>query len=267
MDVQILPLVPKVALPGAARAALRRAVPPGYGVQEQCLPFTAATALGFAIPSPISFGLCETAEVPRGAHAFRSPIEPCARDHPGYDPRVLYVHDDPECRFEKNAFTFDAVDLPEGAGKRPYTPVQPGLSFFDREDQQDLFKLHLPYIWRTAADVDTLFVPAINRAPLSASLQAGLVETGWYAHPVNMIFRRPPMGDALHVKAGDVIAQAVFVARDHRRPELHVLASHNRLARELRAELAAWFKSHEQDRSAYKRLARSQHGRVTSEDR
>ena len=263
MDLQILPLVPRVALPDQARAALRADVPSGYGVQEQCLPFTAATALGLIVPSPISFGLCPLPDVPRGAHAFRSPVEPHLPQQPAYDARVFYVEDDPACRFEKNAFTFDPVEVAEEAGKHPFRSVQPGVSFFDRADQQDLFKIHLPYIWRTAADVDTLFVPAINR-PIAAMLQAGLVETAWYAHPVNMVFRRPPAGEALHVREGDTIAQAIFVSRDHRRPRVQVLAGHNRLTRELRSELAAWFKAHEQDRSAYKKLARSQHGRMTN---
>src|SRR4029453_2134102 len=74
-EVQIFPLVSNVVLPVPAPATTRSQVPPGYGVQEQCLPFTAATALGFLIPSPITFGLCLPTDVPPDGHAFRSPID------------------------------------------------------------------------------------------------------------------------------------------------------------------------------------------------
>src|SRR5919109_5218308 len=105
-EVQIFPLVPNVMLPVPAPATTRSPIPPGYGVQEQCLPFTAAAALGFLIRSPITFGLCPPANVPPGCHAFRSPLE---RPHDGgafADERIFYVKDDPGCRFIKNAFTF-----------------------------------------------------------------------------------------------------------------------------------------------------------------
>src|SRR5437763_549858 len=72
LEVQIFPLVSRVALPVAAPAATRSHVPPGYGAQEHCLPFTAAAALGFLIKSPISFGLCALSEVPPDGHSFRS---------------------------------------------------------------------------------------------------------------------------------------------------------------------------------------------------
>jgi hypothetical protein len=75
MEVQVFPLVPKVVLPRPAPATTRSHVPTGYGVQEQCLPFTAATALGFLIGSPIAFGLCPPGDVPPDGHAFRSPLD------------------------------------------------------------------------------------------------------------------------------------------------------------------------------------------------
>src|SRR5215813_835472 len=106
MDVQFLPLVPGAVLPTAPGATTRAPVPAGYGVQEQCLPFTAATALGLLVRSPIGFGLCAIDEVPAGARAFRSPLETeTARG----DRRVFYIVDDPICRFIGNAFTFDAL--------------------------------------------------------------------------------------------------------------------------------------------------------------
>jgi len=50
-------------------------------MQEQCLPFTAASALGFHISSPIQFGLCH-ASVPTGCHPFRSLLDqPAAALH------------------------------------------------------------------------------------------------------------------------------------------------------------------------------------------
>src|SRR5262244_588398 len=95
----IVPLVPKVRLPHAASARTRAAVPSGYGVREQCLPFTAASALGVLIPSPIRFGLCAPDELPRGCRAFRSPLNVAGPDGRFADPRVFYVFDSPECRF------------------------------------------------------------------------------------------------------------------------------------------------------------------------
>ena len=73
-------------------------------------------------------------------------------------------------RFVGNAYTF--ADLPAGS------PVlEPGISFFDREDQQDRFKLHLPYVWRTPQEIDTLFLPSLNRPSRGLEVQSGLVET------------------------------------------------------------------------------------------
>jgi hypothetical protein len=255
MDVQFLPLVPGAVLPAAPGATTRVPVPPGYGVQEQCLPFTAATALGLLVRSPIAFGLCAIDEVPVGASAFRSPLE--TPDMARCDRRVFYIVDDPTCRFLGNAFTFDPLKEPSG---RTYTPTVPGISFFDRPDQFDTFKLHLPYICRTSENVDTLFLAPINRrAPFEVLF--GLVETDWYANPVNLILRRPPAGCSVHVGKGDAVAQLVFVDRSHRRANVTLVAPHARLARDLKTMMAEWHTRHDADRAAYKRLARSRHGR------
>lgn len=250
MTVTVIPLAPGVALPQPAPARTRSPIPPGYGVQEQCLPFTAASALGFLIPSPIDFGLCPQAEAPPGSRAFRSPIPPASPDD-----RVFYVIDRPECRFAGNAWTPDPV--PESAPSAP----SPGLSFFDRQDQQDLFKLHLPYIWRTPEAIDTLFLPLLNRLS-TLTVMSGLVETDWYGSSVNMILRKPE--GSVHVRAGDPIAQAILIARQHRRPDLEVAAGHSRVARETRKDLAEWRKQHAENRSAYKIQARSRDGRLDS---
>jgi hypothetical protein len=157
------------------------------------------------------------------------------------------------------------MEIAGSAAKQVLTPVLPGLSFFDREDQRDLFKIHLPYIWRTPTDVDTLFLPGINRPNQALKILIGLVETDWYAHPVNLVCRKPPAAESIHIVAGETIAQAIFVDRSHRRPSLRILPSHARLARDLRYALVEWYKLHDQDRSAYKKIARSQHGQVARE--
>jgi len=263
LEVQIFPLVPNLSLPAAARATTRSDIPAGYGVQEHCLPFTAANALGLLIKSPIAFGLCLPADVPPGCHSFRSPL-----DQPGIptqfaDERVFYVQDDPACNFVRNAFTFETLNISDHLGKRDINPIEPGISFFDRQDQLDHFKLHLPYIWHTPSEVDTLFLSLINHHS-ALNVLAGLVETDWYAHPVNLVLQKPPGPVALHVTAGEPVAQAIFLSRSQRRPALKVLASHARLARDLRSSLVDWYKQRARDRGAYKRLARSQHGRMQS---
>ncbi len=246
LDVQVLPLVRNPVLPIPAPARTRDRVPPGYGVREQCLPFTAATALGLLVGSPISFGLCPPTEVPAGCHPFRSPLA-CAES------RVFYVRDDPDRGFARNAFALDRGG------------IQPGISFFDREDQGDLFKLHLPYAWRTPPGVHALFLPPLNRPAPSFEVLAGLVETDWYAHPVNLAIRKPTSEVSLHVAAGDPVVQVILIGAGQRRPELKVLADHNRAARELLKDLDDWRQRHAADRSAYKRLARSRHGRIGEE--
>lgn len=241
LEVQIFPLVSRVALPVAATAATRSHVPPGYGVQEHCLPFTAATALGFLIKSPISFGVCAPDGVPREGHAFRSPLARPRQPGGGPDDSVFYVKDDPTCCFAKNAFTLDVLDDRKDGWS---APRQPGISFFDREDQQDLFKLHLPYIWRTPTEVDALFLPVINRSSRGLNMLSGLVETDWYANQVNLVFGQSHVGYPVHVAAGDFVAQIIFVPRSHMRPSLKVLAPHPRIPRDLRTGLAEWYQRH-----------------------
>src|SRR4029079_159333 len=109
VTVTIVPLVPTTFLPQAASAHTRAAIPSGYGVQEQCLPFTAASALGFLIPSPIGVGLCAPPELPPGCPAVRSALaRPAAGGHFA-DPRVFYVVDNPDSRFRGNAYEFEGI--------------------------------------------------------------------------------------------------------------------------------------------------------------
>jgi len=256
----IVPLVPNSILPQPATAQTRRSIPPGYGVQEQCLPFTAANALGFLILSPIRFGLCPPVDLPPGSRAFRSPLDRAAADGRFDDPRVFYVLDNQDCRFSGNAYEFEGV--PAG-GSRTASVREPGVSFFDRQDQQDLFKLHLPYIWRTPDSVDTLFLPLLNRSIHGLDVQSGLVETDWYASPVNLILRKP--SGSVHISAGDPLAHAILIPRNLRRPALEIAQPHARLSRDARKGLADWDRQHADNRSVYKALARSRHGSVESE--
>ncbi len=250
IGLQLVPLVPNVELPRPASARTRELIPPGYGVQEQCLPFTAASSLGFLIPSPIRFGYCPPGQVPQGCRAFSSPISSASGDSDW----TFYVEDDPGCRFSGNAYSFS--DIP-----RYDNLLEPGISFFDRPDQQDLFKLHLPYIWRTPDLVDTLFSPLIN-GPRSFEVQSGLVETDWYSNPVNLILKK--LEEPIHFSQGQLVAQAILISRSQRRPTLQIAASHSRLARDTRQGLATWYDQHAKERSAYKMLARSRHGRLDS---
>lgn len=217
------------------------------------MPFTAASALGFLVPSPITFGWCDPTEVPAGGLGFRSPLTGTA-DGRLNDERVFYVVDDLNCRFRGNAYVWNSVS------DNSESIREPGLSFFDREDQQDLFKVHLPYIWRTPDGVDTLFGPLINRSAHGLEAQSGLVETDWYASPVNLVLRKP--STAVHVHAGDLLAHAILIPRDLRRPTLKVEPDHSRLSREMRKGLAHWEQQHAADHDAYKQLARSKHGRI-----
>jgi hypothetical protein len=250
IDVSIVPLVPNLPLPRASSAHTRASVPEGHGVQEHCLPFTAASALGFLIPSPIRFGWCHSAEVPTDARAFRSPLD---RGDQSQHERVFYVVDEPRCRFHGNAFSIEGI--PNHPDLR-----EPGISFFDRDDQRDLFKLHLPYIWRTPDAIDTLFCPLVNRRVHQFEMVSGLVETDWYASPVNLVLHRPP--STVHVQAGDPIAHAILLPRHFRRPTLEIAPEHSRLARETRKGLSQWEQEHARDHQAYKHLARSRHGRI-----
>jgi hypothetical protein len=257
MTPLLLPLVPDAPLPWRAPAAVRSEVPRGYGVQEQCLPFTAACALGLLVPAPFSFGLCAPAEVPAGGLPF---LPPDVARPPG-DERVFYVHDHAPSRFFANAFDADPLPFTDDQGRRlEMRPQQPGISFMDRPDQTLFFKLHLPWVLRTAAGMDTWFGPPVNR-PAPLDVLVGLVETDWYAHPVNLVVRRPAQG-ALHVQRGQVLAQAFFIERESRRVQPQVLQRDAPEARALKDELRQWFAAHQADRSTYRRQARSQQGRL-----
>ena len=97
--VQAIGANPPLRVSGTAvfmTAQTRGTVPSGYGLQEQCLPFTAASALGFVIPSPIAFGVCVSAELPEGCRAFRSPLDRPLDDGQFSDARVFYIVDDAE---------------------------------------------------------------------------------------------------------------------------------------------------------------------------
>lgn len=140
MELTLLPLVPDVPLPARAPASTRAAVPRGYGVQEQCLPFTAACALGLLVPAPFSFGLCALGDVPAGARSFSPPD--VAR--PPDDERVYYVIDHAPSRFAGNAFDADPLPFVDDAGRLlEMQPNRPGISFMDRPDQAGFFKLPL----------------------------------------------------------------------------------------------------------------------------
>jgi hypothetical protein len=255
--LKIIPLVPNLALPRAASARTRASVPPGYGVQEQCLPFTAASALGVIIPSPIRFGFCIIEELPAGCRAFRSPANKPGADGSYAEPRVFYVFDNPDCRFAGNAYEFMGG---ASAGSSSPAVQEPGLSFFDRDDQSNLIKLHLPYIWRTPESVDTLFLPLVNRTGPGFEVKSGLVETDWYASPVNLVIGMP--SGPVHIRIGDPVAQAIFVPRPMRQPSLEFVDEHDQLSLKARDGLADWDKRHAEDRSLYKVLARSAAGRV-----
>ena len=256
--VTIIPLVPNLTLPSAASPRTRSAIPEGYGVQEQCLPFTAASGLGFLIPSPIRFGFCIPEEAPEGCRMFRSPIELPLTEGERPDRRVFYVFDNPDCLFRGNAYHCEGIP-----DKNSAPMLEPGISFFDRPDQQHLFKLHLPYIWRTESEVDTLFLPLLNRSGKGAEVQCGLVETDWYANSVNLILAKPV--SPLHVNVGDLVAHAVCIPRHLRRVGLTVAPLHSRLNRETRNQVAEWHRHHNKERSLYKSLARSHQGRMDSE--
>src|SRR5262249_8198001 len=149
---------------------------------------------------------CHPEEAPVDAHQFRSPLNRPGPEGRMLDARVFYVVDDPSCGFQHNAFELEGV---MGKGNQSLRLQEPGLSFFDRDDQLDLFKLHFPYIWRTDESVDTLFGPLVNRSLRGLEAQSGLVETDWYASPVNLVFRQPL--SSVHIQRGEVVAQAILV--------------------------------------------------------
>ncbi len=256
MEIECVPLIHNVDLPRVAPATTRKQIPKGYGVQEQCRPFTAATALGLLVGSPISFGFCSEDQVPDGAHSFLSPVISEKVGTPESDLLKYYVKDDYECNFVKNAF-YQISDTQEAR------QVLPGLSFFDCEDQQDMFKIHLPYILRTPENVDALFLPAINRVSSEFTIQAGLVECDWYANSVNLVLRQPPSRTSFHIVRGEPIAQVVFINRAYRSPSLKVLPEHTKKNRILLREQKEFFREYSKNRSIYKKLARSRDGEVS----
>lgn len=249
--VTIIGLVTRFLAPTRASPRTRDHPPAGYGVREQCLPFTAAAALGVMIPAPFSWGFCPPTDVPAGARPFRSPVAG------GCTERVFYVIDDPALCFERNQFAVPA-EIQKQSGPAPI----PGLSFFDRADQQDHIKLHLPYVCRTVGGVSLLFTAPLNRPRRDGlGVVSGLVECDWYASPVNLVLQLPPAPSPVRVAAGETIAQAVLIPSALCRPRLEVLERHRREARNLFANLMEWRDLHDRDRSTYKRLAKSRHGR------
>lgn len=250
-SVRLVPLVPNLTLPRPASGRTRSDVPSGYGVQEHCLPFVAASSMGFVIPSPIAFGLCQIEEVPKGCRTFRSPIADSSAQTKA-DRRVFYVLDNPNCLFSGNAYQL------EGIPTKDSPPIlEPGISFFERPDQQHLFKLHLPFVWRTQEGVDTLFLPLLNRTTNGLEIQSGLVETDWYPSPVNLVISKP--SGSVHISQGEALAHAIIVPRFLRRLNVEVSPLHSRWNLETRKGLHEWDKQRNNDRSSYKVLARERH--------
>jgi len=259
MEIEIHALVPDPVLPTRASASTRAEVPKGYGVQEQCLPFTAAASAGLLLRSPFSFGYCAPDAVPEHARAFAPPCRSPARQRS----RVFYVEDRPSSRFCANAFTAEPIPYIDPAGQQHWhSAVHPGLSFFDRADQEHLFKLHLPYVLRTSDGIDTLFMSPINR-PAPLQIVAALVETDWYAHPVNLVAHLPS-DSSVHISGGEVVAQVTFMHRTARRAEISAQPPPAR-RQALQQDLLRWYIDKSVDRSAYKKLARSRHGRFEAD--
>ncbi|MEO1045027.1 MAG: DUF6065 family protein [Pseudomonadota bacterium] len=254
--IEVIGLVPRFHRPTPASPRTRDSVPSGYGTREQCRPFVAAAALGVTIPSPFRWGYCTADAVPAGCRKFRSPIEGGCPD------RLFYVEDDAKYGFHRNQFTISDI-VRSGAGD----VVIPGLSFFNREDQQHFVKLHLPYIFRTDEDVGLFFDAPVNRdnenglTPLS-----GLVETAWYSDAVNLVLQLPPMPGAVHIAAGDPIAQAYPMPMAIVRTSLDFPEHHRRVVRDTFSDMAAWRAKIKADRSAYKKIAKAQSGKAGAED-
>jgi hypothetical protein len=252
--VAVIGLVGRFHAPQVALGRTRDERPAGYGVEEHCLPFTAAAAAGILIPSPISWGTCPREEAPPGARVFPSPV----RDGRTGEGRAFYVVDDPVFAFQGNQFTVP-TDTAVRIGNAPI----PGLSFFDRPDQQHLVKLHLPYGWRTAEGIALLFTQPVNRGRGdSLRIISGLVETSWYVNPVTLIIQLPPPPSRIHVAAGEVIAQAIPLDTQLFPMRVEIAESHRRETRDAMAGIKQWRQARQRDRSAYKQLARSHHGRL-----
>ena len=165
---------------------------------------------------------------------------------------MFYVEDRPSSRFAANAFMAEPILNVDPAGQQHlHSAVHPGLSFFDRTDQENLFKLHLPYVLRTPDGVDSLFMSPINRAaPLQIVL--GLVETDWYAHPVNLV-AHVPAGSPVHISAGDIVGQVIFIHRTARRVQISA-APELTQRQALQRDLLHWYVAKTQDRGATRTL-------------
>lgn len=246
--IEIIGLVQKFHPPVPASPKTRDKVPSGYGTREQCRPFVAAAGIGLTVPSPFSWGYCTPAEVPPLARSFQSPVKGGCPD------RVFYILDDPEYGFVGNQFA-----VPDKISQIAGHLVIPGLSFFDREDQQTLVKVHLPYIFRTAGDAGLLFVPPINRKYSSGlTMMSGLVETGWYSDAVNLAFELPVSPGSVHVAAGDPLAQVLPVPMSAATTDAKILEPHRRQVRDTLESMVKWKQQHDLDRSAYKRISKLQ---------
>jgi len=245
--IEIISLVTRFRAPTPSSPRTRNSVPSGYGTREQCRPFVTAAAIGLSIPSPFAWGFCTSNEVPPNARTFCSPVSG------GCTERLFYVEDDADYGFTHNQFT-----IPDEIAQFAGPVVVPGLSFFNRSDQQSLVKLHLPYIFRTREDSGLLFIPPLNRnINTGLTVLSGLVETGWYADAVNLVFQLPPTPGYVHITAGEPIAQVVPMSMDATRPDLVLHEQHRRRTRDTLSAMSEWKAQHDKDRSAYKRLSKA----------
>jgi hypothetical protein len=89
-----------------------------------------------------------------------------------------------------------------------------------------------------------------------------VVETSWYHNPVNLIAVLPPPPIEVHVEAGEPLAQVVPIGASSRAVQVDLVEAHRRDARECLSAIRAWHVAHDEDRSAYRRRARSRHGRL-----
>lgn len=248
LSVSVIPLARTIHCPASASKKTRPSVPPGYGRREQCRPFVEANGLGLTIPSPFTWGYCLSKNVPEGARAFRSPVEG------GCPARVFYVKDDPSIGFTRNQY-----DVPDHVKARMGPLAIPGLSFFERPDQQRQIKLHLPYVLCTQRGVGLLFTPPINR-PRSDGLQllSGLVETAWYADAVNMVFVLPDRDQSVHIQSQEPLAQAIPTPMAATRTSVSCAEPHRKKTRVTLDAMADWRAQKSADRAAYKRIAKTQ---------
>jgi hypothetical protein len=253
-SVAVIGLTDRFRQPSQARPRVRTHRPPGYGVREQCLPFTAAASLGITVPSPFAWGCCLPSDVPPGGRAFRSPIGPIEDG----DDRVFYVIDDADFRFERNRFELRR-DVVDHLGETP----TPGLSFFDRADQQSMVKIHLPYGWKSPDDAVLLFVPPLNRPRADGfTILSGLVETSWYHNPVNLVGVIPSPPAPVHLAAGEPLAHVVLISSEMRKIAVDIVEPQASDTQECLDAIEAWHHAHRSDRSAYKRRSQSDQGQV-----